>query len=240
MLFPQAIAIATIQPITVQPKKAFITIVLSLFGIDLWFAIKLGKKYINAQMTANTEKASIGKRLVRNKLGAADRGISETGSAVEPIKMGLLWRVRLLAMTHKSKLLLVVVSSVVLVSCSGNANKTAETNPASQTTVAKVCNPPAQTHCAGANLSDVNLSGADLVGADFSGANLTNANLSGAIPIGLNQPFRHSSSAFNVPPVPRFSNERSRGRTRSVPIFPSHYVCYCLVQQLLTGGSNGR
>jgi hypothetical protein len=57
--------------------------VLPLFGIDLWFAIKLGKKYIIAQMIVNTEKASIGKRLARNKLGAADREIGETGSAVK-------------------------------------------------------------------------------------------------------------------------------------------------------------
>jgi hypothetical protein len=86
LLFPQAIAIATIQPIPVQPKKTLITIVLPLFGIDLWFAIKLGKKYIIAQMIVNTEKASIGKRLARNKLGAADREIGETGSAVKSIK----------------------------------------------------------------------------------------------------------------------------------------------------------
>jgi hypothetical protein len=65
LLFPQAIAIATTQPIPVQPKKTLITIVLPLFGIDLWFAIKLGKKYITAQMSVNIEKASIGKRLAR-------------------------------------------------------------------------------------------------------------------------------------------------------------------------------
>jgi hypothetical protein len=61
LLLPQAIAIATIQPIPVQPKKTLITIVLPLFGIDLWFAIKLGKKYITAQMIVKTENASIGK-----------------------------------------------------------------------------------------------------------------------------------------------------------------------------------
>ena len=78
LLFPQAIAIATIQPIPVQPKQTLITIVLPLFGIDLWFAIKLGKKYIIAQMIVNTEKASIGGRLARNKLGIAEREIGET------------------------------------------------------------------------------------------------------------------------------------------------------------------
>ena len=54
-------------------QKTLITIVLPLFGIHLWFAIKLGKKYIIAQMIVNTEKASIGKRLARKKIGVADR-----------------------------------------------------------------------------------------------------------------------------------------------------------------------
>ena len=86
LLFPQAIAIATTQPIPVQPKKTLITIVLPLFGIDLWFAIKLGKKYITAQMSVNIEKASIGKRLARIELGIADRELGETGTAVKPVK----------------------------------------------------------------------------------------------------------------------------------------------------------
>jgi len=46
------------------------------------------------------------------------------------------------------------------------------------------------------------------------------------IPSGFNRPFRNSSSAFNVPPIPQFPDERSRGRTKSVPKF------YGTVQQL--------
>ena len=37
------------------------------------------------------------------------------------------------------------------------------------------------------------------------------------IPIGFNQPFHHSSSAFQLPAIPWFPNERSKGRTKSVP-----------------------
>jgi len=37
------------------------------------------------------------------------------------------------------------------------------------------------------------------------------------IPSGFNQPLRHSSSASNVPPIPQFPDERSWGRTKSVP-----------------------
>ena len=78
-------------------------------------------------------------------------------------------------MTRKTNLLLgVVVSSVMFAACSGNANTTAET------TVAKVCNPPAQLDCAGANLSGANLRGAILTLADFSEADLSGADLRGA------------------------------------------------------------
>jgi hypothetical protein len=41
--------------------------------------------------------------------------------------------------------------------------------------------------------------------------------LSSTIPFSSRQPFRHSSSASNVLPIPQFSDERSRGRTKSVP-----------------------
>ena len=46
------------------------------------------------------------------------------------------------------------------------------------------------------------------------------------IPSGFNRLFRNSSSAFNVPPIPQFPDERSRGRTKSEPKF------YGTVQQL--------
>jgi hypothetical protein len=35
---------------------------------------------------------------------------------------------------------------------------------------------------------------------------------------GFNQPFHHFGSAFNVPPIPQFPDERSQGRTKFVPI----------------------
>ena len=115
------------------------------------------------------------------------------------LKRVLLRWVKLWVVARKTNLMLIgVLLSVVLVGCSSNATTTAET------TVAKVCNPPAQLDCAGADLSGINLSGvslacndlseakpfcanlsganltdADLSDADLRGANLTGANLSG-------------------------------------------------------------
>ena len=99
-----------------------------------------------------------------------------------------------MVVAHKSNLMLIgVVLSVVLAACSGNANTTAETNPASQTTVAKVCNPPAQLDCAGADLRGANLANASLRAAvlyeaNLSGANLTSANLTSANLTGATMP----------------------------------------------------
>ena len=73
-----------------------------------------------------------------------------------------------------------VLLSVVLVSCSSNANTTAETIPLVTTTMVSICDPPEHLDCAGANLIDANLAGPNLEGADFTGANLYKANLSGA------------------------------------------------------------
>ena len=89
--------------------------------------------------------------------------------------MGLLYWVKLWVVARKTNLMLIgVLLSVVLVGCSSNATTTVET------TVAKVCNPPAQLDCAGANLSGANLRGAILTLADFSEADLSGADLRGA------------------------------------------------------------
>ena len=89
--------------------------------------------------------------------------------------MGLLYWVKLWVVARKTNLMLIgVLLSVVLVGCSSNATTTVET------TVAKVCNPPAQLDCAGADLNGAQLQHADLTWAILSGANLTNANLTNA------------------------------------------------------------
>ena len=65
-------------------------------------------------------------------------------------------------MAHKTNLMLIgVVVSVVLVACSSNATKTAETIPATATTMVLICDPPEHLDCAGANLSGANLEGAN-------------------------------------------------------------------------------